>query len=401
MMCLRKPAAALVAAMVVLTVVAAAPVAATDHESVSVETVAAVDVTEEEATIRGNLTELENASSAELWIEYWEEGDPANASTTENLTATEVGEFEIGLAGLDSNTTYVAVTHADTGNVSDEGAPVTFTTAEEPVPPLGVETDEATDVTNTSATLNGVLTGLDGEDSASVWFEYWEAGDPANATLVGAQTLSEPDAFNHSLSGLENDTDYVYAAFAEANGTTVSGENVSFTTADGADDGEGPPAVEDKHPFGQWIQTWLHDLLNGADTVSPIGQMISEMVVANNPGADHRSDKANPGGNGNGPPAHAKGGDKAKGPQDGDDDDADGALDVTVEGDVANGSTVTVNVTHEGDPVEGANVSLNGDHVGTTDADGQLDVTLPDPLGEEVVISAEYEDLEGEWEHEA
>ena len=276
--------------------------------------------------------------------------------------------------------------------------------------PVSVETDAATDVTNDSATLNGNLTGLD-EDSADVWFEYWEADDPANVTVLDNETLTEPDTFDQSITGLENDTEYVYVAYATANGTEANGTEVTFTTANGADDGdgEGPPAVEDKHPFGQWIQTWLHDLLNGGDTVSPIGQMISEMVVANNPGADHRSDKANPGGNGNGPPAHAKGGDKQKGPKngggeadgEGDDGDAADALGIDVDGEVANGSTVTVTVTNASEPVVGANVSLNGEFVGATDENGQLDVTLPDPLGEEVVIEAEFEELEGEWEWES
>ncbi len=70
-------------------------------------------------------------------------------------------------------------------------------------------------------------------------------------------------------------------------------------------------------------------------------------------------------------------------------------------GEIANGSTVTVTVTDEEEPVENANVSLNGDEVGTTNASGQLEVTLPDPLGDGVTISAEADGAEGTWTYEA
>lgn len=499
MMTSRNYPAVVVAAMLVLTAFASMPVAASSPESVTVETVGAADVTTESATLVGNLTELENASSADVWFEYWEEGDPANTTNTTTLNQTSTGEFEIDLDGLESDTTYVAVAHAEAGNASDEGATVTFTTdavesvsvatddatlvtddsatlngeltdlegverAEvwfeyweagdrannttttavnltepdafaasvdglannttyvyvahaatenvsdvgEPVEfttrdrfaPLGVETHAATEVTNTTATLNGELTGLSGEAEADVWFEYWEAGDPTNVTHVGARTLDNPGEFNSTVTGLENDTEYVYVAYAEANGTAVAGENVSFTTGDGVKEA---PTWDGEGPFGQWLTSILRNLVP-PDSGEPLGQIVSDIVTANNPGSEHRSDKANPGGNGNGPPDHAKSGkDKSNGngpPGHAKSGEDDGELEIAIDDEVAANETVNVTVTHDGTAVDNATVRVDGEEVGTTDADGELEVTLPDTPGEEITISAEADDLEGEIEVE-
>lgn len=72
----------------------------------------------------------------------------------------------------------------------------------------------------------------------------------------------------------------------------------------------------------------LKELKNfGIEANTPFGQQVSEWVVQNNPGAEHRSDNANPGGNGEGPPEHA-------GPPDSvDTDDADDTEDDEVEDD--------------------------------------------------------------------
>lgn len=76
---------------------------------------------------------------------------------------------------------------------------------------------------------------------------------------------------------------------------------------------------ESAEPFGLKLVSMLEILSDGGDT--PFGQQVSDWVVKNNPGAEHRSDNANPGGNGEGPPEHA-------GPPDSvDTDDADDAGD--------------------------------------------------------------------------
>lgn len=89
--------------------------------------------------------------------------------------------------------------------------------------------------------------------------------------------------------------------------------------------------------------------------------------------------------------------------EDGDDerDHEDGSLDVAVvDGDLAPGATVTIGVTDSaGDPVVDATVEVEDDLVGTTDADGQIVLTLPDSV-EDVEIEVEHDHGDGELEIE-
>lgn len=176
---------------------------------------------------------------------------------------------------------------------------------------LAVETDAASEVTDTAATLNGNLTALGDADNATVWFEYWREGDSANATLTPTENLSAPASFDHEAVGLDNETTYVFVAYAQTDDALVNGSEVTFTTGEQADDG---PSWSDG-PFGRLVATKVKALLDGSPD-GPFGQLIADFVTANNPGAEKRSDNANPGGNGDGPPDHAGPGDKDNGPPD-------------------------------------------------------------------------------------
>ena len=207
---------------------------------------------------------------------------------------------------------------------------------------VAVSTDPATDVTNTSATLNGNLTSLGGADNASVAFEYWEQGDEANATAVSAGLLESAGTFSAGVSGLENETTYVYVAAAEADdGRTATGGEVTFTTGAAGDDG----GAEDA--FGQEVSAFVHEMqikLKSGDIDMTLGQAVSTFVLANNPGnpPDHAGppadkgakQKAEKGGppadkgakkkaeKGGGPPDHAKKGNQGDdGTDDGEDED--------------------------------------------------------------------------------
>ncbi|WP_418283960.1 DUF7096 domain-containing protein [Halorubrum sp. DTA46] len=83
-------------------------------------------------------------------------------------------------------------------------------------------------------------------------------------------------------------------------------------------------------------------------------------------------------------------------PRDADDDEETPLSISIVDGTAEPGSTVTLRVTAAGEPVEGATVELDDQDAGTTDADGQITVTLPDD--DEVDIEVEDGDREGELE---
>ncbi|SDL93313.1 hypothetical protein SAMN04487949_0223 [Halogranum gelatinilyticum] len=94
--------------------------------------------------------------------------------------------------------------------------------------------------------------------------------------------------------------------------------------------------------------------------------------------------------------------DDADNDRDDDDDDRDDRRErlrlLVVDGTVAPGESVTVQVLADGTPVEGATVTLNDRSIGTTDADGTVDVTLP--TDGEAEFRAEHGEAEGELEFE-
>lgn len=80
--------------------------------------------------------------------------------------------------------------------------------------------------------------------------------------------------------------------------------------------------------------------------------------------------------------------------------DAEGDLSVSFDGNVSAGENATVVVTRNGTPVENATVTINGEAAGTTDADGELGVAIPDERDVTVVAVDGESEAEAEFEFE-
>jgi len=78
-------------------------------------------------------------------------------------------------------------------------------------------------------------------------------------------------------------------------------------------------------------------------------------------------------------------------------EESEGGLKLRLHGKPGLGAEVVLFATADGSPVEGASVTMNGEAVGTTDADGQLTISLPDTPGE-IKIEATLGDKSGEIE---
>lgn len=104
--------------------------------------------------------------------------------------------------------------------------PYTLTVTGVPVPitPPTVTTGSATNITQTSATLNGTLTNLGYNPatcpscSAIVWFDW--GTDPINyGNTTAVQTMTAPAAFSANISGLSPGTTYYFRARAKNGGS--------------------------------------------------------------------------------------------------------------------------------------------------------------------------------------
>ena len=241
-----------IALLLVLSVLAPTAAAAQEEVTVSVETDAATDVTDQSATLNGNLTELSGADNATVYFEYWAADDPENSTTTTEMNVGN-GTFSWGVSDLSNDTEYVYVAHAEAGDATAEGTEQTFTTLAEP--PLGVDTMAASGASPTAATLNGDLTGMGEAENATVRFEYWVEGDRENSETTTEVAVNSTGSFDANVSGLSYNETYVYVAHAEAGETSVSGTQTTFTT------GLTEENREDQ-PFGHWVSAFVHSLLD-------------------------------------------------------------------------------------------------------------------------------------------
>ncbi|WP_363465184.1 S8 family peptidase [Halogeometricum borinquense] len=99
-----------------------------------------------------------------------------------------------------------------------------------------VVTTNASDVSQTSATLGGDLTGLGDYSSATVGVEYWVDGaEHDSATTVEIGSESSAGTFTTTVEELEADTDYQFRAYATADDDTVTGSAVAFSTSEPAE----------------------------------------------------------------------------------------------------------------------------------------------------------------------
>lgn len=117
--------------------------------------------------------------------------------------------------------------------------------------------------------------------------------DP-NATYAGAHGFTDENG-TVTFDLPENETEVTITATFNDTTSSITATLRAANDSDGWD-GEGP--------FGQWVTSWLKNLLP-PDNETIFGLTVAEIVTANNPGSEHRSDKANPVGNATGPPEHA------------------------------------------------------------------------------------------------
>ena len=178
------------------------------------------------------MTDLGGAASADVWFEWGLTTAYGNTTTANTKLAS--GVFSDAIDGLAPSTIYHFRAVAQNTVGISYGIDRNFPTTPIVVAPT-VLTSLESNVTNTSAQLNGNLTDLGGAASADVWFEWEEtAVEPA----IYNNTLSSPgspkdasDTFFANLSGLASDTDYYFRAVAKNTAETSYGDGEHFTTA--------------------------------------------------------------------------------------------------------------------------------------------------------------------------
>ena len=135
-------------------------------------------------------------------------------------------------SNLSDNTTYTATISGDVkdanGHAMGKDCSWSFTTGEQQEVAPSVQTDSATNVTKTTATLNGELTDMGSASQVTVYFEY--GTDTTYGNETSHQTLSETGSFSAGLTGLTPGTTYHFRAVAVSSAGTSYGADKTFGT---------------------------------------------------------------------------------------------------------------------------------------------------------------------------
>ena len=229
----------------------------TVENAIVVSTESATSVGETAATLNGSVTDLGNASSADVYFEY-RNATVSGWSSTAVQTLSSTGSFSAAVSDLNDSTEYEfrAVASASDGD-SDSGATSNFTTVADLV---AVSTESATSVGETAATLNGSVTDLGNASSADTYFEY-RAADVSSWTSTSVQTLTSTGSFSASVTGLDDGAEYEFRAAAEASdGDTDTGDLTAFTTviaeSDPVIDSFGVSEAGSPNPHAQISADW-------------------------------------------------------------------------------------------------------------------------------------------------
>jgi hypothetical protein len=108
-----------------------------------------------------------------------------------------------------------------------------------------VTTAAASEIADTTATLNGSLTSLGSATSVQVSFDW--GATTSYGTSTAAQTMTATGTFTASLTGLTAGTTYHYRAKAASGSTTVNGSDMTFATSTGTAT-TAPPATTANKP---------------------------------------------------------------------------------------------------------------------------------------------------------
>lgn len=187
----------------------------------------ATDVNGGGATLNGTLMTVGEPFPVEVFFQYRVAGD-AIWITTGATTLTAPGPFSVRIEGLNLDTTYEyrAVAVAADGTTST-GAIMQFTKSAEPVMDPVVFTGPATEINESTATLNGELVELGDFSPVTVFFEYRIVGsDGWLETAPQPFTASGP--FSAEID-VEPGNDYEYRAVAVADGVRIEGLTQTFT----------------------------------------------------------------------------------------------------------------------------------------------------------------------------
>ena len=191
----------------------------------TVETRAATEITRVSAKLNGEITADGGSDVTARGFIYSQYSNFTTYETVNAATAENV--FYVNIESLSPVTTYYYKAFATNSRGTTYGQAMQFTTLEFYLPT--VVTNDATEVTISSATLNGNITSDGGSTITAKGFQYGTSPDNlANSVSLGIGV----GALTTTISNLDDNTTYYYRAYASNTQGTAYGETKTFTTVE-------------------------------------------------------------------------------------------------------------------------------------------------------------------------
>ncbi|KXJ98092.1 MAG: hypothetical protein UZ19_OD1000812 [Parcubacteria bacterium OLB19] len=195
----------------------------TGGSEINVTTLYATNVDDDSAKLRGEI-DFNNSDTAKVWFQYGESRSDLDERTTKiELDDSDSSLFNSTVTSLDDGTIYYfrAVGEDEDGEV-DYGSILSFRTVGDYFPSLDdepkVTTDEADDVTENSASLQGTV-DMNDFDDGKVFFVYGEDEDLIDDIERDFDTYKDIDEEGDDLqkvlmdSSLDGDDDYTLGVY--------------------------------------------------------------------------------------------------------------------------------------------------------------------------------------------
>lgn len=182
-----------------------------------------------EANLQDDISQEVDVTVKELKTDhdyYWYK----DGSYQKEVTSDSTGGVDITINDVDGSATYSLM---DTEGLKSWYSIEAWDGSVAAIPDISVSTEEATQVDQDSATLEGDIELENDQQDADVWFYWREEGvDTWNETEK--QTVTGDSDFSHNLTGLDKNETYEFYATGELidTGDTDDGSINSFTTLD-------------------------------------------------------------------------------------------------------------------------------------------------------------------------
>lgn len=198
----------------------------TNQDATEVKTSGATSITATSATLNGSVTKAGIPEFTERGFCYSKSNtSPELSDTKKVVTGNTTGNYSATIDGLSYNTTYYYRAYAMQNGKPVYGGVVSFTTE---FTKTEVTTSGATNVTPSSATLNGAISKKGSPTYTEKGFCYSTSSSPTiNDTKVTVSGTGEGN-YSTNISGLSYNTAYYYRAYAIQDGEPVYGKVIYF-----------------------------------------------------------------------------------------------------------------------------------------------------------------------------